>query len=56
MAFVDTSFVIALRVRRDAHHAEAMELLTTRGEESLACTNYVLCEGWTYVHVHVPAA
>jgi len=47
--FVDTSFWIALRNRRDAHHGEAVELLRTHGDAALTTTNHVRGETWTYL-------
>ena len=49
MIFVDTSFWVAYRNRRDSHHAEAVELLTTRAEDVLLTTNHVRGETWTYL-------
>jgi predicted nucleic acid-binding protein len=47
--FVDTSFWIALRNRRDAHHGEAAELLRAHAEAALTITNHVRGETWTYL-------
>jgi predicted nucleic acid-binding protein len=49
MIFVDTSFWVALRNRRDAHHEEAVDLLTARADDALATTNHVRGETWTYL-------
>ncbi len=49
MIFVDTSFWVAFRNRRDAHHTEAGALLTDVGEEPLVTTNHVRGETWTYL-------
>ena len=49
MIFVDTPFWVALRNRRDDHHAEATELLTDHADESLVTTNHVLGETWTFL-------
>jgi uncharacterized protein len=45
--FVDTSFWVALRNRRDGHHEEATELLVRHARESLLTTNHVRGESWT---------
>ncbi len=49
MIFVDSSFWIALRLRRDAHHAEASALLARLRGESLLTSNTVRGETWTYL-------
>ena len=49
MIFVDTSFWVAYRNRRDAHHDEAVELLATRADVGLLTTNHVRGETWTYL-------
>lgn len=49
MIFVDTSFWIALRNKKDQHHAEAVELFRGRGNDSLVTTNHVRGESWTYL-------
>lgn len=49
MIFVDSSFWIALRNRRDAHHPEAAGILGTYGSERLVTTNHVRGETWTYL-------
>lgn len=49
MIFVDTSFWVAYRNRRDAHHDEAVALLTARGDDGLLTTNHVRGETWTYL-------
>lgn len=48
MRFVDTSYWVALLVRRDRHHELARALW---GHESgaLLCTNHVLGETWTFL-------
>lgn len=48
MRFVDTSFWIALRVRRDPWHPAASELWTT-GPGALVTTNHVLGETWAFL-------
>ncbi len=49
MTFVDTSFWIALRNRRDAHHDDAARLLEAHAHESLLTSNHVRGETWTYL-------
>jgi uncharacterized protein len=49
MIFVDTSFWVALRNKKDQHHQEAIELLQARGNDSLVTTNHVRGESWTYL-------
>ena len=49
MIFVDTSFWVALRNRRDAHHADAAELLASVDDEPLVTSNHVRGETWTYL-------
>ena len=49
MIFVDTSFWIALRMRRDAHHGEATTLLRSHADRPLLTTNHVRGETWTFV-------
>lgn len=47
MRFVDTSFWVALRLRRDANHDAAVRLWTPgRG---LLTTNHVVGETWTFL-------
>ena len=48
MRFVDTSFWIALRYRRDDNHATAAALWTDR-RAALITTNHVLGETWTFL-------
>lgn len=48
MIFVDTSFWVALRNRRDHHHQEAASLLKEHSKEVLVTTNHVCGESWTY--------
>jgi len=47
--FVDTSFWVALRNRRDAHHDVAKELLAKHTSTQLTTTNHVRGETWTYL-------
>ncbi len=49
MIFVDTSFWVALRNRRDAHHDEARRLLQAKGTIPLVSTNHVRGETWTFL-------
>jgi predicted nucleic acid-binding protein len=49
MLFVDTSFWVALRNRRDVHHGEAAELLERHANSTLLTTNHVRGETWTYL-------
>ena len=49
MIFVDTSFWIALRNRRDPRHAEAATLLQARADGGFATSNQVRGETWTYL-------
>ncbi len=49
MIFVDTSFWLALRNRRDAHHEDAARLLRAHGADRLVTTSQVRGEGWTFL-------
>lgn len=49
MIFVDTSFWVALRNRRDARNPEAHTLLTAHGDDSMVTTNHVRGETWTFL-------
>ena len=49
MIFVDTSFWIALRLRRDARHEDALTLLRRHADDHLITTNLVRGETWTYL-------
>ncbi len=49
MIFVDTSFWVALRNRRDSHHEEARALLERWGDAGLVTSNHVRGETWTYL-------
>ncbi len=49
MTFVDTSFWVALRNRRDDHHAEAGALLHRHHAGPLITTNHVRGETWTFL-------
>lgn len=46
--FADTSFWVALALRRDRHHDEAAALWATRAGKLLV-TNHVLGEVWTFL-------
>lgn len=50
MIFVDTSFWIALRLRRDRWHSEAARLLQRFGDEPLVTTSHVRGETWTFLN------
>jgi len=47
--FVDTSYWVALRNRRDSHHEEASRLLEANATQSLVTSNQVRGETWTYL-------
>lgn len=49
MIFVDTSFWVALRNRRDSSHASARTLLARHAAEPLLTSNYVRGETWTFL-------
>ena len=49
MIFVDTSFWVAARMRRDAHHRDAVELLERRRDHPLVTSNHVRGETWTFL-------
>lgn len=49
MIFVDTSFWVALRNQRDAHHEQAVLLMTEHQAGALITTNAVRGETWTYL-------
>ena len=49
MIFVDTSFWVALRNRRDPHHDVAKELYRLYSDAGLVCSNHVRGETWTYL-------
>lgn len=48
MRFADTSFWVALILRRDRHHDEAARLWAQR-DRSVMVTNHVLGEVWTFL-------
>jgi predicted nucleic acid-binding protein len=47
--FVDTSFWVALRFRRDARHPDARRLWQG-GKDALVTSNLVIGETWTFLH------
>jgi predicted nucleic acid-binding protein len=49
MIFVDTSFWVALRLRRDSRHDDAVALLDEHGGTSLVTSNQVRGETWTFL-------
>jgi uncharacterized protein len=49
LIFVDTSFWIAARLRRDRRHAEAVQLLERSDDETLVTSNAVRGETWTFL-------
>lgn len=49
MIFVDTSFWVAARMRRDAHHEDALRLLARERDERLVTSNQVRGETWTFL-------
>lgn len=53
MIFVDTSFWVAFRNRRDAHHEQATELLQRYSDSPLITSNHVRGETWTHLRRRV---
>lgn len=56
MRFVDTSYWVALRLRRDANHQDAVRLWSPG--RALLTTNHVIGETWTFLRRrdgHAPA-
>src|SRR5437763_1305579 len=49
MIFVDTSYWVALRNRRDPHHNDAVALLQSHADGGLVTSNHVRGETWTYL-------
>jgi len=47
--FVDTSFWVALRLRRDGRHEEALALLDRHARSTFATSSHVLGETWTFL-------
>jgi uncharacterized protein len=49
LIFADTSFWVAARLRRDAHHEEAATLLRRVGGTRIVISNQVRGETWTFL-------
>ena len=49
MIFVDTSFFVALRNRRDVRHSDAVELLRQKERSVFVTSNHIRGETWTYL-------
>ncbi len=49
LIFVDTSFWVAARMQRDAHHRDAVELLEEQRDHRLVTSNHVRGETWTFL-------
>lgn len=49
MIYVDTSFWVALRNRRDRHHEDARRLYRRHADAGLVTSNHVRGETWTYL-------
>jgi uncharacterized protein len=49
LIFVDTSFWVAARMRRDTHHDEALRLLERERGQRLVTSNDVRGETWTFL-------
>lgn len=49
MIYVDTSFWVALRNRRDPHHEQARLLYRRHADAGLVTSNHVRGETWTYL-------
>lgn len=47
MIFVDTSFWVALRNRRDSHHLMALRLFDSHAGRGLVTSNHIVGETWT---------
>lgn len=47
MIFVDTSFWVALRNRRDSHHTLALRLFDKHAARGLVTSNHIVGETWT---------
>jgi predicted nucleic acid-binding protein len=47
--FVDTSFWVALRLRRDSRHDAAVSLVDEHDTSSLVTSNHVRGETWTFL-------
>ncbi len=53
MIFVDTSFWVALGMRRDGRHEDAARLFRIHESEPLLTTNHVRGECWTFLRRRV---
>lgn len=53
MIFVDTSFWVALRLRRDAWHSAAVALWRTHADAGLVTSKLVRGETWTFLRRRV---
>ena len=53
MIFVDTTFWVAARMRRDNHHDEAIGLLERERDQRLVTSNNVRGETWTFLRRRV---
>lgn len=53
MIFVDTSFWVALRMRRDRNHEQAADLMRVNAATSLVTTTLVVGETWTFLNRRV---
>lgn len=49
MIFVDTSFWVAVRNRRDPNHEQAVQLLREYADSALFTSNHVQGETWTFL-------
>ncbi len=49
MIFIDTSFFVALRNRRDSRHEDSVALLRQRERSVFVTSNHVRGETWTYL-------
>ncbi|HXV58472.1 MAG TPA: PIN domain-containing protein [Gaiellaceae bacterium] len=49
MIFVDTSFWVALRLRRDDRHEDALALLDSHADLPLVTSSHVRGETWTFL-------
>jgi predicted nucleic acid-binding protein len=52
LIFVDTSYWLAVRLPRDAHHRLARTLYERRASEPLVTSNHVRGETWTFLRRH----
>ena len=49
MIFVDTSFWVAIRNRRDSHHEQAQRLLRLHADAALLTSNQIRGDTWTFL-------